>query len=150
MRWWHHVLRINWPADHSCALGPRATAVLRLPPEGRNAADTHTHTHSSPRECWNFSTLDANRPSLSPGVGGSVSTKRTNHRPETKGEEKSKKYNTWSWIFRYKHTKSCLHINMFCFCPSWRVMCYGKRNSQSHRTASNPSPVQLPCNLQFP
>lgn len=91
------------PNSHSC---------VRLPPKRRNAVKRHTH--SSPGDVETLSVLDANRPCLSPGVESSVSTERTNHRQETNGEEKPKKYNTWSWIFRYNHKKS-LHINTVYF-----------------------------------
>lgn len=101
--------------DYSCVLGLTATAVLCLPPDRRNAVKRHTR--NLPRDVKILSALDANRPCLSPGVSGSVSTKRTNHRRETNGKVKSKKYNTWSWILRYNHKKA-IYINKFYPCSS--------------------------------
>lgn len=117
---------VNWPADYSCAPGLTATAVFcsACPQrEGMQPRDTYSLPNDVETSLlW----TQTDPPCLSPGVGGSVSAERTNHRQEIKGAEKSKKDNTWCWIFRYNHTKSCLHINMLCFCPSEGQCSMGK------------------------
>lgn len=141
MRPWHHVpwcQLAGWlqlcsrPNSHSCV-------PLRLPPERRNAAKRETHTaHPVMLKPLYFGRKQTPHLSLS-GVGSSMSTERINHRQEIKGAEKSKKYNTWSWIFQiqtYKKLSTYKHVLPLSL---WRAMCYGEMNTESSRTNSNPS-----------
>lgn len=116
---WHHVPWCQLAADYSCALRLTAAAVLRLPPDRRNAVKRYTH--SSLRDVETLSVWDANRPCLSPGVDNSTSTERTDHRQETNGGEKSGNITRGPGLSNTT-TRKHLHTDMFFSRPAteWR------------------------------